>query len=140
MSALREEIRAILREEFVALRAETKATVPTVERVGVTSRAELTRFAQELLRRAQDPGFAARVMHGDVTFEPATPELIGGAIVSAPSRPAPDVLDKSLITERDITNLGPAARSLRLGPHSRLTPLARDEARRRGLRIERTER
>lgn len=142
MSSLREEIRAILREEIAALRAESGASGPSVERVRVTSGADLTRFARDLVQRAQqDPDFAARVARGDLIFEPAgAAPAPGGPIVTGPARPAPEVLDKTLITERDIASLGPSARSLRVAPHSRLTPLARDEARRRGIRIERTER
>ncbi|MDQ0320302.1 hypothetical protein QO002_002440 [Pararhizobium capsulatum DSM 1112] len=45
---------------------------------------------------------------------------------------------KSLITERDITGLGSDTTRLRIGRQSRLTPLAADEARRRGIRIERS--
>lgn len=141
MSSLREEIRAILREEIAALRAEAGAPRPAVERVRVTSGTELTRFARDLVQRAQDPDFAARVARGDLIFEPAAAAPApGGPIVTGPARPAPEVLDKTLITERDIAGLGPSARSLRIAPNSRLTPLARDEARRRGIRIERTER
>ncbi len=50
---------------------------------------------------------------------------------------APEVA-KSLITERDIAALGSDTARLRIGRHSKLTPLAADEARRRGIRIERS--
>lgn len=140
MSALREEIRAILREEIAALRAQTQHPAPSMEHVRITSSAELNRFAQDLVRRAGDPEFANRVARGDLMFalaETGTPSM---PIVSGPPCVQPDVLDKALITERDIAALGAPARSLRIGRHSRLTPLARDEARRKGIRIERTDR
>ena len=60
------------------------------------------------------------------------PAFAAQPIVTGPRRTAPDRLDKSLITERDINALAASARSLRIAPSSRLTPLARDEARRRG--------
>lgn len=143
MSALREEIRAILREEFAALRNEAGATPPARELVRITSGADLTRFAQDLLQRAAEPGFADRVTRGDLVFDlaapmtAAAPAFAAQPIVTGPQRTAPNRLDKSLITERDITALAGSARSLRIAPTSRLTPLARDEARRRGIRIER---
>lgn len=143
MSALREEIRAILREEIAALGAEvSQPPSRQVERVQIASSAELTRFAQDLVRRAAEPGFAERIARGDIAFELASqPAAIGApAIVSGPPRQEPAMLDKKLITERDIAGLGNTKRSLRIAPHSRLTPLARDEARRKGIRIERTER
>ncbi|RMF34158.1 MAG: hypothetical protein D6754_15490, partial [Alphaproteobacteria bacterium] len=61
-------------------------------------------------------------------------------IVTGPPQAAPPRLDKPLVTERDVAALAQAARRLVLGPRSRLTPLARDELRRRGIRIERTDR
>lgn len=139
MPGLREEIRAILREEFAALRSATQGAAqgPSVECVRVESGADLTRFAQELLRRSADPVFAERVARGDLVFRLDTSAPGTGPIVTGPVRRAPDRLDKSLITERDIAALDGSARSLRIAPASRLTPLARDEARRRGIRIER---
>ena len=140
MSALRDEIRAILREEISALRSESPAAAPSVERVRVSSSADLTRFAQDLIRRAGDTEFCARVARGELVFELSAATAAGGPIVSGPPQRQSDTLDKTLITERDIATISPSARSLRIAPHSRLTPLARDEARRRGIRIERTER
>lgn len=143
MPGLREEIRAILREEFAALRAETAppaGPLPARERVQIGSSADLTRFAQDLLARAAaDPGLATRVAQGDLRFELAETRSMGAPLVTGRPAPAPDVIAKALVTERDIAALTPGARTLRLARASRLTPLARDEARRRGIRIERSE-
>ncbi|MCV2866347.1 hypothetical protein [Defluviimonas sp. WL0075] len=144
MSALRDEIRAILREEIAALRADAAPAAPQTERIRIGSSAELNRFAQDLLRRAASPEFAARVMAGDHRFDLEEGARVGAAytapIVTGPARTPPGTIDKALITERDIAALGNGVRSLRLGPQNRLTPLARDEARRRGIRIERADR
>lgn len=142
MSALRNEIRAILREEIAALRGEAAKVEPVREQVCIASGADLTRFAQGLVQRVAEPGFADRVARGDLVFDlagpmpPAAPPVAAQPIVTGPRRGVPDRLDKSLITERDINALAASARSLRIAPSSRLTPLARDEARRRGIRIE----
>lgn len=142
MPGLRDEIRAILREELAALKTEvalaTADTAPAREHVRIASSADLTRFAQDLIARAADPDFAARVQRGALRFELAGHQPAGGPIVSGPVKPAADVLDKPLITERDIAAVN-GARRLQIGKRSRLTPLARDEARRRGIRIERSE-
>lgn len=146
MSELRDIIRGILREEIAALMADTRAgAAPTRERVQIASSADLNRFAQDLVQRASDPGFAQRVARGDISFELASPLSMGGpivtgSIVTGQPKTAPDVLDKPLVTERDIAALSSDTRTLRLGKTSRLTPLARDEARRRGIRFERSER
>ena len=140
MSGLRDEIRAILREEIAALTKEAHAVVlPSRERVQIASTADLNHFAQDLLARAADPEFAGRVARGEISFELAQHRPAGAPIVSGTPKPARDVLDKPLVTERDIAALTGESRSLRLGRNSRLTPLARDEARRRGIRIERSE-
>ena len=47
-------------------------------------------------------------------------------------------LTKSLVTERDIVGLGSDTTRLRIGKQCKLTPLAADETRRRGIRIERS--
>ena len=140
MSGLRDEIRAILREEIAALTKDAHVVAPPPrERVQIASSADLNRFAQELLARAADPDFTARVGRGEICFELAHHRPAGTTIVTGAPTPARDVLDKPLVTERDIAALASGARSLRLGRNSRLTPLARDEARRRGIRIERSE-
>lgn len=143
MSAIRDEIRRILREELATLREEAGATAgPAVERVAIDSSADLERFARELLSRAASPDFVERVLAGRHRFALAG----AGAGRSAPARlvaGAPPLagprLDKTLVTERDIVALDRATRALSLPTRARLTPLAKDEARRRGIRIHRSE-
>lgn len=140
MSGLRDEIRAILREEIAALTAQAPvAAGPVRERVQIASSAELNRFVRDLIARAADPEFAAQVTKGEILFELAAHVHTTGSIVSSTPKESPNVIDKPLVTERDIAAMTGGAQTLRLGRTSRLTPLARDEARRRGIRIERSE-
>jgi hypothetical protein len=139
MSGLRDEIRSILREEIAALKGGSQSDALTSEAVRIKSNADLARFAQDLLTRAQDPAFAARVKQGSYRFELEQHQLIGAPIVLAPAKPKLNVLTKTLVTERDIGALSAGTQVLSIGKTSRLTPLARDEARRRGIRIERSE-
>ena len=67
MNALRDEIRAILREELAALRQD--AGGPEVETVPIASGTDLTRFARDLMARAADPGFVERVQNGALRFD-----------------------------------------------------------------------
>ncbi len=152
MSALRDEIRAILREELAALRSEARA--PVVESIPIASGADLTRFARDLMARAADPDFREKVESGALWFELAgaapevarvtpshpvpvstPPAVVAGAVGAA----KPPVIHKPLVTERDLNALAKGQRHLRVSRNSRLTPLARDEARRLGIRIERCE-
>ena len=139
MSGLRDEIRAILREEIAAFTGGPKHEVPTSEVVRVNSNADLTRFAQDLLTRAQDPAFTTRVTQGTYIFELEQHRPIGAPIVSAPAKTKPNAFTTTLVAERDIGALGAGTKVLSIGKTSRITPLARDEARRRGIRIERSE-
>jgi len=160
MNAIRDEIRAILREELAALRAGPGTAPPMVESVPVASGADLTRFACDLLARASDPSFVERVKSGALRFEPSAPPPTAfapypapgyapspgyaSALVAGPANGTappgkPAVVDKSLVTERDLAALAKGQRHLRISHKSRLTPLARDEARRLGIRIERCE-
>jgi len=143
MSALRDEIRAILREEIAAVQSEI---VPTFapERVQLNGSADLDRFARDLLSRAQgDPGFAGAQrfeLSGEALMHVApantyTPRIVTGP--AGPPRAKATELTKTLVTERDIEALEPVAKVLRVPKQCRLTPLANDEARRRGIRIER---
>ena len=154
MTDLRALVRELLSEEIAAIRAELLGG-EQVDRVRITSGADLTEFAQTVARRAQDPAFAAALRDGRLRFEP---EGQGQAFVAAPSAAArvqalvpaqPTVLvttvptavpelRKGLVTERDISGIAEGETRLRITKSARLTPLAGDEARRRGIRIERT--
>jgi hypothetical protein len=57
-------------------------------------------------------------------------------VTTVPS--AVPAVTKGLVTERDIAGFGSDTTRLRIGRQSKLTPLAADEARRRGIRIERS--
>jgi hypothetical protein len=151
MTELRSLIRELLAEEIGALRAEILGGA-RVERVCVTSGADLTAFAQSVLARAQDPAFAAALRNGRLRFEPEgqmAPAAPAPSRVQAPAAMQPTVLvttmpatvpelRHALVTERDIAAVGEGETRLRITKSARLTPLAGDEARRRGIRIERT--
>ena len=137
MSAIREEIRAILREELAAL-AEPMPQI-TIETVQISSSADLMRFAQDILTRAACPTFVANMATGRIRFtlpeiRPVTPP---NAIASNLVKQGGILLNKSLVTERDILELPSTSKTIRLQKHARITPLASDEAHRRGIRIER---
>ncbi len=157
MSDLRALIRELLSEEIAAIRADLLGG-PQVERVRVGTGADLTEFALSVLRRAQEPGFAAALREGRIRFEPeGAPAHAAPAPYSAPVHHAPPPpvaaqpttlvttlpapvpeLRKGLVTERDIAAVAEGETRLRITKTARLTPLAGDEARRRGIRIERT--
>lgn len=145
MSAIRDEIRAVLREELSALRAEAQGV--TTEVVRIDSSEDLNAFALSLVERFSHSGLAAKLKKGELQFVleaprslvPSAPPMPVSTIVppSTPMRPQKLRLDKKLITETDLLEIAPGP--LQIPKSSRITPLARDEAQRRGIRIERTE-
>lgn len=149
---LRALIRELLSEEIAALRAELRGAVQE-EYVRVWTAADLSEFALSVIRRASDPTFTEALREGRIRFVPEPPAISSKKLVppaqpaTAPRTPStlvttvpaavPELL-KPLITERDIAAVGEGETRLRIGRRSRLTPLAGDEARRRGIRIERS--
>lgn len=51
-----------------------------------------------------------------------------------------ELIERGLLSERHVDRLPRETARVRLGPHVRMTPLARDRLRQRGIGIERTER
>ncbi len=152
MSDLRALIRELLSEEIAALRAEILGAA-AVERVAVGTEAELSDFALNVARRAQEPGFLSALEAGRIRFAPQAGVNAGAERVQTISAPAPasqpvrlvttmparvPEISKGLVTERDIAAIAEGETRLRIAKTARLTPLAGDEARRRGIRIERT--
>ena len=144
MPDLRELIREILVEVLDSL-PERQSAGCQRERVTFRGSDDLNEFARSLVERAQDRDFADAVRDGRHVFDldhgrqPIRHEERSAQAVPIVSSVPADVpvLTKSLITERDLAQLGPQQRRLRIGSKSRLTPLAADELRRRGVKIER---
>lgn len=148
MTDIRALIRDLLSEEIAALRAEILGGAQA-ERVSVGNEAELTAFALNIARRAQEPGFTAALEAGRIRYAPAqtaapvpapapAPRPSAPVALTATAPPSVPELRKGLITERDIAAVPEGEPRLRITKTARLTPLAGDEARRRGIRIERT--
>jgi len=151
MSSLRSEIRAILQQELAAMRVDKE---PAVESVRIDSSADLNHFVNDLLARVKSSDFVEQVSNGLLRFElaPTIPAStfaassasaaqtrIGQPLIASPAPvPAPPI-DKKLLTEKDIAALDVNTRNLHIAKQTRLTPLARDEVNRRGIRIQRVE-
>ena len=143
MQELRDEIRAILREELAAL---TGGALPGVETIQIKSSEDLQRFALDLLDRSIEKEFVKKVKAGKHRFElaarvsaPPPPPAPVRAVVTTPQAPAVPEWDGRLLGEGDVAELARSHRTVRVPKTCCITPLARDEARRLGLRIERSE-
>ncbi len=144
MSNLRALIREILAEEIATLRLQYPGA-RTTECVAIRSNDDLMVFASDLLERAKDPEFVCAFNAGMHQFTlpsvPRRPEpehKVAAPYTLVASTPAHVLeLTKTIITERDVASVSRDQTRIRLGKNSRLTPLASDELRCRGIKIER---
>ena len=142
MSELKDEIRNVLRQELMLIQQELKSIKPRVEHVNINSSDQLMDFVRELLDRAEERNFVDQIKEGALRFEISdkinkTDNLEGDPNLHVRKQAS---INKMLITERDIGDLKASEKAISIWKSSRLTPLARDEIRRRGISIERIER
>ncbi len=143
MSAdLRQLIREVLNEELAAFRARgvpSPTRAKNVETVAISSDTDLGAFARRVLTLGRDAKIRGDIESGRYEFrltrEPGpSGEVAGSTAVSG----APASFDRGLITENQIKALAPGTTCVRAGKSVRFTPLARDEMRKMGIKVERT--
>ncbi|NMM43636.1 hypothetical protein HH303_04045 [Rhodospirillaceae bacterium KN72] len=145
MSDLRSMIREVLREELSALKGGG-AFAPQVreETVSIGTNADLQRFVARILELSKDAGSRAALESGRHVFRLGHSGGLGAApsvAMGSPAAPNPAAtrvqFDKGLVSEKAIADLPDGTRVVRAGKTVRFTPLASDELRRRGIKIER---
>lgn len=141
MSELKEEIRTVLREELMLIKDELRGRGQMVKQVAIHSNDELMIFVRDLLDSAKEAAFVKQINEGTLRFE-----LIDKSNMNTEIQKNEKLeqrrqvsISKTLITERDIGNLTASEKTINIWKSSRLTPLAKDEIRRRGITIERIE-
>lgn len=129
---LREIVRDVIRDALARRKPQGN-----VEFVRISSDEDLAAFVRSLLEKLKHPAAAASIRTGELVFRLAkndrhvAPEDHGVQTSSSPG------IVTGVITERKIDSFA-AAGAIVLAPGAILTPLARDRARRLGLRIERS--
>ena len=126
---LRAAIRAVILEELGADDAARASGTPIVEEVAVGSDADLAALVQRVAALARTPEGWAELESGKRVFR-----LAGSSTPVGPGR-----AKSGLVSERDIDALPDGVSEFVLRPGMRLTPLARDKLRARGIAIRRDE-
>ena len=141
MSELKEEIRTVLREELMLIKDELRGRGQMVKHVAIHSNDELMIFVRDLLDRAKEAAFVEKINEGTLRFELIDKSSMNTEIQNNEKleQRRQVSISKTLITERDIGNLTASEKTINIWKSSRLTPLAKDEIRRRGITIERIE-
>ena len=138
---LRLVIRELLAEQLAALdHGGPKASEPGVheELVSIASDADLNAFAGRVLTLADDEQGRRALESGRHVFRLAKGSAPGG--VSTTAAAGPMRVERGLISEKTVAKLPEGVRVIQAGKQVRITPLAQDELRRRGVTIERTKR
>ena len=141
MSELKEEIRTVLREELMLIKDELRGRGQMVKQVAIHSNDELMIFVRDLLDSAKEAAFVEQINEGTLRFELIDKSNTNTEIQNNEKleQRRQVSISKTLITERDIGNLTASEKTINIWRSSRLTPLAKDEIRRRGISIERIE-
>lgn len=140
--ALASLIREVLAEELARLKnvaGEPQARVIS-ERIRIANSDDLNRFAQRVLALASDPEKQKSIQDGKHVFELAgsdTPRANPANSSRGSGHGNIQTIEKGFVSERQIDRLPKDISRLMLGKAARITPLARDRARQRGITIER---
>ncbi len=147
--SLRTLIRDVLAEELRRVRSErsagSSAPRPKVreETVAIASDGDLAAFVRHLMEVTRDGAARAEIEQGRWVFrlgKTNSGDRQGPVLSAAAPVAIATQFDTGLITEREIDALPDGTGAIRITPKVRLTPLARDRARQRGIAIERTKR
>ena len=158
--AVAELIREVLAEELARLRADVRE-----ERVRIADDADLAAFARRVLAMADDRPTRGALESGRLVFRldagagsaTGTAGTLGSGgrrvrggrgpddVTGSPPSPVSahdssrhtETIESGLLSERHVDRLPRGTARVRLGPGVKLTPLARDRLRRRGIAIER---
>ncbi len=142
MSELRTMIREILAEELGKSREQPIRARAREEVVSIRNNSELASFVRRILEIAQDGRLTADIASGRHVFK-LTTEVLSPFQTHQPvadsSHPSNQVVffETGLVTEKDVARLPRGLASVRIGKTVSFTPLARDELRRKGVKIER---
>ena len=137
-------IREVLAEELARIardKAPSGSAPSSVreEHVTISSDADLQAFARQVLKHAADPKAREDIEQGRLQFR------LAGGTAQAPRNNEPvslgseTTIETGIISERQVDRLPKDTKKLRITKHVRLTPLARDRLRHRGISIERME-
>ena len=126
-SQLRAAIRAVILEELGGSDDARASDAPVVEQVSIRNDADLDALVQRVAALARTPEGMAELEAGRRVFR-----LAGG---SPSDSPVP--VKSGLVSERDIDGIPDGTTEFVLYPGMRLTPLARDKLRARGITIRR---
>jgi hypothetical protein len=109
------------------------------ETVSIASDAELARFVARLMELARDGEARREIAEGRHVFRLGRDAGDAARAAQSPAAPAPRAvrIEAGVVSERQVDALPDGTTALALGRAVRLTPLARDRLKARGIAVER---
>jgi hypothetical protein len=143
-AAINQMIREVLAEELAKLLPGAAGATHNIqhETVRITSSADLNAFARRIVAMCDNTEERRNLDEGRLVFELAESSSSTSQARSSTRQPSAGpvhTIDKGFVSERHIDNLGKDVKRVIVGKAVRMTPLARDRARQRGIIIERME-
>jgi hypothetical protein len=138
-------VREVLAEELARIRDRNEAGLPTAlgaasvreERVAIANDADLQAFAKRIVFMAADSEAGRDIADGKLIFR--LDSATGSASPQARFWGHKGRIERGLLSERQVDQLPGDTKVVVLGKQVRMTPLARDRLRQRGISIERME-
>jgi phosphohistidine swiveling domain-containing protein len=139
---IRKIIRELLVEEIASINKESvsldqKTTSEVI--VSIRTDEDLMKFVKKILNIVKETDGFSNIENGDIIFHLDVPSSANLNSRSCTSHPTSNKIEDGLITEYDIAKLDGNITVLQVLKNAKLTPLAKDELRKKGIKMERTQ-
>jgi phosphohistidine swiveling domain-containing protein len=139
---IRKIIRELLVEEIASINKESVSLDQKTTReviVSIRTDEDLMKFVKKILNIVKETDGFSNIENGDIIFHLDVPSSANLNSRSCTSHPASNKIEDGLITEYDIAKLDGNITVLQVLKNAKLTPLAKDELRKKGIKMERTQ-
>ena len=139
---IRKIIRELLVEEIASINKESVSLDQKTTReviVSIRTDEDLMKFVKKILNIVKETDGFSNIENGDIIFHLEVPSSANLNSRSCTSHPTSNKIEVGLITEYDIAKLDGNITVLQVLKNAKLTPLAKDELRKKGIKMERTQ-
>tara|TARA_B100000378_G_C18051178_1_gene413258 strand:- start:1776 stop:2222 length:447 start_codon:yes stop_codon:yes gene_type:complete len=139
---IRKIIRELLVEEIASINKESVSLDQKTTReviVSIRTDEDLMNFVKKILNIVKETDGFSNIENGDIIFHLDVPSSANLNSRSCTSHPTSNKIEDGLITEYDIAKLDENITVLQVLKNAKLTPLAKDELRKKGIKMERTQ-
>ena len=139
---IRKIIRELLVEEIALINKESVSLDQKTTReeiVSIKTDEDLMNFVKKILNIVKETDGFSNIENGDIIFHLEVPSSANLNSRSCTSHPTSNKIEDGLITEYDIAKLDGNITVLQVLKNAKLTPLAKDELRKKGIKMERTQ-